>query len=81
MCLIIGKLSPHEMGFDWYKQWYEAQNTSAIEGIDADNDDVISRKYYNLQGMEISGPSRTPYIYKEVKRNGKETKIKVCNMK
>lgn len=67
--------------FEWYKEWYEAQQTTAIEGIDADNVDVISRKYYNLQGMEISGPTRAPYIYKEVKRNGKTTKIKVCNMK
>ena len=85
-----GKVQPAFLGvdeacgeacFDWYKDWYEAQNISAIEDIDVDNDEVISRKYYNLQGMEISGPSRTPYIYKEVKRNGKETKIKVCNMK
>ena len=70
-----------EACFAWYKDWYEAQNTSAIEDIDADNDDVISRKYYNLQGMEISCPTRAPYIYKEVRRSGKATKIKVCNMK
>ena len=70
-----------EACFAWYKDWYEAQNTSAIEDIDTDNDDVISRKYYNLQGMEISCPTRAPYIYKEVRRSGKATKIKVCNIK
>ena len=70
-----------EACFAWYKDWYEAQYLTAIEGVNTDEIDVICRKYYNLQGVEISGPSRTPYIYKEVKRNGKETKIKVCNMK
>ena len=85
-----GKVQPAFLGvdeacgeacFDWYKDWYEAQNISAIEDIDVDNDEVISRKYYNLQGMEISCPSRVPYIYIERKRSGKITKIKVCNMK
>ena len=70
-----------EACFAWYKDWYEAQYLTAIEGVNTDEIDVICRKYYNLQGVEISGPSRMPYIYKEVKRNGKETKIKVCNMK
>ena len=69
-----------EACFDWYKDWYEAQYDTAIEGINTDETDVISRKYYNLQGIEISGPTRAPYIYKEVKRSGKTTKIKVCNM-
>ena len=70
-----------EACFDWYKDWYEAQYDTAIEDINTDETDVICRKYYNLQGIEISGPTRAPYIYKEVKRSGKATKIKVCNMK
>ena len=70
-----------EACFAWYKNWYEEQHVTAVESVETDEIDVICRKYYNLQGMEIDAPARAPYIYKEVKRNGKETKIKVCNMK
>lgn len=68
--------------FQWYKEFYEAQCTNTIEGIEADNDEeIVSRKYYNMQGVEISGPTRTPYIYKEVKKGGKTKITKRCNIR
>ena len=67
--------------FEWYKDWYKAQYDTAVEGIDADNSDVVERKYYNLQGVQINRPTGEPYIYKEVRRSGKTTKIKVCNIR
>ena len=70
-----------EACFAWYKNWYEEQHVTAVESVETDEIDVICRKYYNLQGMEIDAPTRAPYIYKEVRSDGKTTIFKKCNMK
>ena len=69
--------------FDWYKEWYEKQNGSSVDGIETitNEKDVISTTYYNIQGMEVAKPQQGVYIVKQLLKNGKVTSRKVCYTK
>ena len=57
--------------FDWYKEWYEAQTSTAVQGVRTDDGSVVQTTYYTLQGVQVDKPGKGVYIVKQLLNNGK----------